>query len=44
MPATYEAHFQAMLKDRDWAVQRFEFATELAFLVTKPQLRVTEEA
>ncbi|MCA9935958.1 MAG: 16S rRNA methyltransferase [Ardenticatenaceae bacterium] len=33
MVANYEAQFQAWADGRNWDVQRFEFATELAFLV-----------
>ena len=35
MLVNYEHRFRAMISERDWAVQRFEFNTELAFLVTK---------
>jgi 16S rRNA (guanine(1405)-N(7))-methyltransferase len=35
MPAHYEAHLRELLADRPWKVQRFEFATELAFLISK---------
>lgn len=35
MLGNYEQRFRAMIWQRDWAVQRFEFATELAFLITK---------
>jgi len=34
MVANYEAQFQTWAAGRNWGVQRFEFATELAFLVT----------
>ncbi len=34
MDAHYEAHFWQLADGRGWQVQRFEFATELAFLVT----------
>lgn len=33
MVATYEAQFQALAAGRPWTVTRFEFPTELAFLV-----------
>ena len=35
MAAHYENRFQRLLEDRNWPVQRFEFTTELAFLVRK---------
>lgn len=35
MVAHYESRFRNMLADRGWAAERFEFATELAFLVEK---------
>lgn len=35
MAESYEARFRAMIADRPWAVQRFAFRTELAFLVTR---------
>lgn len=35
MPATYEARFQELVADKDWAIERIEFATELAFLIGK---------
>ena len=35
MPAHYAAHFEALVAEHGWAVQRFAFATELAYLVTK---------
>jgi 16S rRNA (guanine(1405)-N(7))-methyltransferase len=35
MAAHYEAQFRRLLDARGWAAQRFEFATELAFLVEK---------
>jgi 16S rRNA (guanine(1405)-N(7))-methyltransferase len=31
----YEAHFRELIAGKSWPVQRFEFATELAFLVRK---------
>jgi 16S rRNA (guanine(1405)-N(7))-methyltransferase len=34
MAATYDAHFQALVAGRGWRVTRFEFAGELAFLVS----------
>lgn len=37
MAAHYESHFQTLLDERGWAAERFEFKTELAFLVRKPQ-------
>lgn len=33
MTANYTAHFEALMNGRNWQVQRFEFPTELAFLV-----------
>ncbi|MDH5508169.1 MAG: 16S rRNA methyltransferase [Anaerolineae bacterium] len=35
MLANYETHFAALAAGKDWSVTRFEFATELAFLVHK---------
>jgi 16S rRNA (guanine(1405)-N(7))-methyltransferase len=35
MVANYEARFRELVAGRSWAVTRFEFATELAFLVDK---------
>jgi 16S rRNA (guanine(1405)-N(7))-methyltransferase len=35
MPTNYEARFRELVTDRDWAIQRFEFATELAFLISR---------
>lgn len=35
MVENYEARFHELVQGKPWAVQRFEFATELAFLVTK---------
>jgi 16S rRNA (guanine(1405)-N(7))-methyltransferase len=35
MAQHYEAHFRHLLTDKPWAVRRFEFATEIAFLVEK---------
>jgi len=38
MAANYEARFRELMAHRPWEVQRFQFATELAFLITKPEL------
>ena len=35
MLVNYEAHFADLIAGKPWSVQRFSFATELAFLVTK---------
>lgn len=35
MRANYEAHLQDLMKGRRWTAQRFEFATELAFLIDR---------
>lgn len=35
MAAHYEAHFRGLVAGQPWAVRRFQFATELAFLVSK---------
>ena len=35
MPAHYAAHFEALVAEHGWAVQRFAFATELAYLVSR---------
>lgn len=37
MPANYEAHFRTLIGDAPWRVERFAFATELVFRVTKPR-------
>jgi 16S rRNA (guanine(1405)-N(7))-methyltransferase len=31
----YEARFRQLVADKPWEVKRFEFATEIAFLITK---------
>jgi len=33
MVQNYEAQFEGWIEGRDWAVERFEFENELAFLV-----------
>jgi 16S rRNA (guanine(1405)-N(7))-methyltransferase len=43
MSAAYEAHFRAMIGQRDWTAQRYAFSTELAFLVTKPTASQAED-
>jgi 16S rRNA (guanine(1405)-N(7))-methyltransferase len=35
MPANYETHFRELIVGKGWLVERFEFATELAFLIRK---------
>jgi 16S rRNA (guanine(1405)-N(7))-methyltransferase len=35
MPENYEARFLDLIRGANWSVKRFEFETELAFLVTK---------
>jgi 16S rRNA (guanine(1405)-N(7))-methyltransferase len=35
MAQNYEAHFYQLVAERPWTIQRFEFSTELAFLVTR---------
>ncbi len=35
MPDFYQEHFYEMVLDKSWGIKPFEFATELAFLVTK---------
>ena len=35
MSANYEAHLCDLLADRDWPVERYEFETELAFVIHK---------
>jgi 16S rRNA (guanine(1405)-N(7))-methyltransferase len=35
MASNYEAHFEELVKAHAWSTRRFEFPTELAFLVTK---------
>jgi 16S rRNA (guanine(1405)-N(7))-methyltransferase len=36
MVTNYEARFHHLVAERKWEARRFEFATELVFLVTKP--------
>lgn len=38
MAAHYETHFRQLLRERNWPAERFEFETELAFLVRKEDL------
>ena len=35
MTMNYEQHFQALVSDKPWQIERFAFATELVFRVTK---------
>ena len=35
MEVNYEAHFQELVTEKDWQIERFEFATELVFRVVK---------
>ncbi|HEY0756109.1 MAG TPA: hypothetical protein VGD98_19290 [Ktedonobacteraceae bacterium] len=35
MEVNYEAKFRALVEDTAWSLKRFEFPTELAFLITK---------
>jgi len=35
MPVNYENHFRELVAGKNWAIRRFEFATELAFVVSK---------
>ncbi len=35
MPTNYEARFRELVADKDWSIKRFEFAAELAFLVSR---------
>ncbi|MCS7221414.1 MAG: 16S rRNA methyltransferase [Anaerolineae bacterium] len=35
MTSTYAARFEKLIASRGWPIQRFDFATELAYLVTK---------
>jgi 16S rRNA (guanine(1405)-N(7))-methyltransferase len=35
MVQNYEAHFREMLAGKPWRAQRFEFSTELAFLLSR---------
>jgi 16S rRNA (guanine(1405)-N(7))-methyltransferase len=35
MPTNYEARFRELVAGKDWAIKRFEFASELAFLITR---------
>jgi 16S rRNA (guanine(1405)-N(7))-methyltransferase len=35
MPTNYAAHFRELIAGKGWSVERFAFATELAFLVIK---------
>lgn len=36
MVATYDAQLRRLLEGRDWDIARYEFATELAFVLTRP--------
>jgi hypothetical protein len=35
MRANYEAQFSQLVAGKGWAIRRFDFSTELAFLITK---------
>jgi 16S rRNA (guanine(1405)-N(7))-methyltransferase len=35
MPETYTSHMQQLLSGKPWSVRRFEFSTELAFLISR---------
>ena len=35
MEANYEAHFFELIEGTSWSIQRFEFSSELAFLITR---------
>ncbi|MBW8012754.1 MAG: 16S rRNA methyltransferase [Chloroflexi bacterium] len=35
MPKNYEARFYSLVEGKSWQIKRFEFDTELAFLITK---------
>jgi len=35
MVVNYEAHFRELVADKPWSIRRFEFPTEIAFLVRK---------
>ena len=35
MRENYEARFNQLVEGKDWAVERFEFETELAYLIRK---------
>lgn len=35
MPQNYERHFNDLVAGKNWQVQRFEFASELAFLISR---------
>jgi 16S rRNA (guanine(1405)-N(7))-methyltransferase len=35
MPTNYEARFRELVAGKDWAIKRFAFATELAYLISK---------
>jgi 16S rRNA (guanine(1405)-N(7))-methyltransferase len=37
MVQNYEARFRQLVADKPWEIKRFEFATEIAFLITKEQ-------
>ncbi len=39
MARHYTQHLETLLAEKEWPVQRFEFATELAFLVSKAEAR-----
>ena len=36
MRANYEAQFSELVAGKGWTIRRYDFATELAFLITKP--------
>lgn len=38
MAGNYERSFMALAQEKDWAVRRFEFPTELGFLISKPEV------
>ncbi len=35
MRANYDAQFRELIASKDWTVRRYDFATELAFLISK---------
>lgn len=35
MQVNYEAHFRSLVENTNWSIKRFDFSTELAFLVVK---------
>lgn len=41
MAENYETRLHTLLEGKNWPVKRFEFATELAFVISKPEVEVS---